>query len=205
MTPVRSSKPTERQQAVLEFIRKHIMKKGFPPTVREIAGHFGFASPLSAQLHINALAKKGLIRKTPFKQRAIEIAGLKPAEDTKLPLLGRVRAGAPIFAAEEIEDYIRIDRNLFRVEDGFALRVTGDSMVDAGIFEGDIVIVKHQQTVGTGEISVVLIGDEATVKRFFLRKDKVMLKPENKNMQPSTYPANEVKVLGKVVGVIRTI
>ncbi len=203
MAHSRPSEPTARQQAVLEFIRNFIIRKGFPPTVREVAGHFGFASPLSAQLHINALVRKGLLRKSPFKRRTLEISGLKPADDKGLPLLGRIRAGTPILASEDIEDYIRIDKNLFKAEDGFALRVTGDSMIEAGIFENDIVIVQRRQTVENGEIGVVLIGDEATVKRVFLKSERVVLKPENKSMQPATYRTDEVNILGRVIGIIR--
>ncbi|RJQ54722.1 MAG: repressor LexA [Nitrospiraceae bacterium] len=203
MATIKPGQPTARQLSVFEFIKKHIIKKGVPPTVREVAAHFGFASPLSAQLHINALVKKGLLKKLPFKQRALEISGLRPAEDTTLPLLGRVRAGAPLLASEDTEDHIRIDKGLFKIEDGFALRVTGDSMMEAGIFEGDIAIVKQQQTIENGEIGVVLIGDEATVKRVFRQKGKIVLKPENKTMKPATYNAEDVRVLGKVVGIIR--
>jgi repressor LexA len=205
MTPVKSGQPTARQQAVLEFIKKHIIKKGFPPTVREIAGHFGFASPLSAQLHINALIKKGYLKKMPFKQRTLEIAGLKAAEDTKVPLLGRVRAGAPILASEDIEDYIRIDKNLFKAEGGFALRVTGDSMIDAGIYEGDIALIAPHVEAVNRDIVVALMGEEATIKRFFLKNGTVRLVPENKEMKQITLKAGDVKIIGKVVGILRRL
>ncbi len=205
MTPIKSRQPTARQQAVLEFIRKHIMKKGFSPTVREIAKHFGFASPLSAQLHINALIKKGYLKKLPFKQRTLEIAGLKPAEDTKIPLLGRVRAGAPILASEDIEDYINIDKNLFKAEDGFALKVTGDSMIDAGIFEGDIALIAPHVEPANRDMVVALIEEEATIKRFFLKNGTVKLVPENKGMEPITLNAKDVKIIGKVVGILRRL
>ena len=205
MTPVRSEKPTKRQQAVLEFIREHIINQGLAPTVREVAGHFGFASPLSAQLHITALIKKGYLKKTPFKQRALEIVGHKPAEDTKIPLLGRVRAGAPILASANIEDYINIDRNLFKVKDGFALKVIGDSMINAGIFEGDIVLIAPDGEIVNKDIVVALIGEDATIKRFFLKKDTVRLVPENNDMKPITLKAGEVKIIGKVAGVMRKL
>ena len=182
MTPAGSKEPTKRQQEVLEFIKSHLIKKGFPPTVREIAAHFGFASPLSAQLHITALIKKGLLKKTPFKQRSLEIIGLKRAEDTKVPLLGTVRAGAPILAEENIEHYINIDKDLFRTEDGFALRVIGDSMIDAGILEGDIALVAPGKEARNRDIVVALIEDEATIKRFFLKRSTVTLMPENRDM-----------------------
>ncbi len=198
-------RPTARQQAVFEFIKQHILKKGFPPTVREVAGHFGFASPLSAQLHINALVKKGFIRKSPFKQRTIEIPGLKLAEDTRIPLLGRVRAGAPILALEEIEDYINVDRNIFRVENGFALRVIGDSMIEAGILEGDIALIEPGKEPVNRDIVVALIEEEATIKRFFSEGDMVRLAPENSAMKPIMLKAQDVKIIGKVSGILRKL
>jgi repressor LexA len=205
MTPARSKEPTKKQQAVLEFIKTHLIEKAFPPTVREIAAHFGFASPLSAQLHINALIKKGFLKKTPFKQRSLEIIGLKPAEDTKIPLLGTVRAGTPILAEENIEYYINIDKNLFRAEDGFALRVIGDSMIDAGILEGDIALVAPGKEVRNRDIVVALIENEATIKRFFLKGSTVTLVPENRNMEPMKFSPRDVTIIGKVIGIMRTI
>lgn len=198
-------KPTARQKAVFEFIKKHILNKGFPPTVREVAGHFGFASPLSAQLHINALVKKGFIRKSPFKQRTIEIPGLRPSEETKIPLLGRVRAGAPLLAWEEIEDYISVDRDIFRIENGFALRVTGDSMIEAGIFEGDIALIEPGREPADREIVVALIGEEATIKRFFSEGAMVRLAPENSGMKPLVIRAEDVRIVGKVAGILRRL
>jgi len=205
MTPARSKEPTARQLAVLKFIKAHLIEKAFPPTVREIAAHFGFASPLSAQLHINALIKKGFLKKTPFKQRSLEIIGLKPAEDRKIPLLGTVRAGTPILAEENIEYYINIDKNLFRAEDGFALRVIGDSMIDAGILEGDIALVAPGKEVRNRDIVVALIENEATIKRFFLKGSTVTLVPENRNMEPMKFSPRDVTIIGKVIGIMRTI
>lgn len=201
----RSKEPTARQQAVLEFIKAHLIEKGFPPTVREIAAHFGFASPLSAQLHITALIKKGFLKKTPFKQRSLEIVGFKPAEDTKVPLLGTVRAGNPILAEENIEYYINIDKNLFRNEDGFALKVVGDSMIDAGILEGDIALIAPGNEARNRDIVIALIEDEATIKRFFLKRNTVTLVPENKSMEPMKFSSKDVTIIGKVIGIMRTI
>jgi repressor LexA len=205
MTPAGSKEPTKKQQAVLEFIKAHLIEKGFPPTVREVAGHFGFASPLSAQLHINALIKKGFLKKTPFKQRSLEIIGLKPAQDTKIPLLGTVRAGAPILAEENIEYYINIDKDLFRTEDGFALRVVGDSMIDAGILEGDIALVAPEKEPRNRDIVVALIENEATIKRFFFNRSTVTLVPENRNMEPMKFSPKDVTIIGRVIGIMRTI
>ena len=205
MAPSKSKIPTAKQLSVLEFIKKHIVEKGFSPTVREIAGHFGFASPLSAQLHITALIKKGCLKKTPFKQRSLEVPGLKPAEDTKVPLLGSVRAGAPLLAAENIEDYINVDKKLFNIKDAFALKVIGNSMIDAGIFEGDIVLVSPHTEPVNKDIVVALIGEEATIKRFFLKKETVRLVPENREMKPITLKASDVMIIGKVAGVMRKL
>lgn len=205
MAAKRSDKPTPKQQAVFDFIKTHLGDKGFPPTVREVAEQFGFASPLSAQLHIKALIKKGLLKKTPFKQRSLEIAGFKTGANTSIPLLGRVRAGAPLLASEDINEYINIDKNLFRTEDGFALRVVGDSMIEAGILEGDIAIVTPGIKPRNKDIVVALIEDEATIKRFFLKKDVVELVPENSTMKPITVKAKDVKILGKVTGILRTL
>lgn len=197
--------PTTKQLAVFDFIKKHICDNGFPPTVREVAGNFGFASPLAAQSHINALVKKGLIKKSPSKQRSMEISGFKPSEDSKIPLLGTVRAGAPILAVENIEDYVNIDRNIFKVEGGFALRIKGDSMIDAGILEGDIALIAPEMEPRNGDIVVALIDNEATVKRFFLAKSIVRLVPENKDMEPMVFSAEDVKIIGKVKGILRSL
>lgn len=205
MKDASSEKPTKKQQAVFEFIKTHLLEKGFPPTVREVAGHFGFASPLSAQLHIKALIKKGLLRKTPFKQRSLEITGFKTGANTSIPLLGRVRAGAPLLASEDIDEYINIDRNLFRTEDGFALRVIGESMIEAGILEGDIALVTPGVKPSNKDIVVALIEDEATIKRFFLKKGVVELVPENSSMKPITVKAKDVRIIGKVTGILRTL
>jgi len=158
---------TERQKEVLSFIRHFITKEGVSPTVREVALDFGFASPLSAQLHINALLKKGLITKTPLKARNIRLTGLEKTSGRSIPLLGRVRAGKPILVAEDTESHILVDSHIFRHKDTFALRVTGDSMIEEGILEDDIVIVKLEKDPLDGCSAVVLIGDEVTIKKFF--------------------------------------
>ncbi len=197
--------PTARQLAVFDFIKKHICDNGFPPTVREVASNFGFASPLSAQSHISALIKKGLLKKSPLKQRSLEVVGFKPAEDSKLPLLGTVRAGAPILAVEHIEDYVNIDKNLFKVENGFALRIKGESMIDAGIFEGDIALIAPETEPKNGDIVVALIDDEATIKSFFLEDKMVKLVPENKEMEPMLFNPKDVRILGRVKGILRQL
>lgn len=196
---------TERQREVLDFIRHYIEKEGISPTIREVAQYFHFASPLSAQIHINALIKKGYLTKSPLKTRGLKVIGLSSPSGRKLPLLGRVRAGKPIIALEEIETHITVDNNLFKNKDAFALRITGDSMNDAGIFENDIVIVKPEKEPANGSISVVLINDEVTVKRFYKENDKARLVPENKSFFPVIFKISEIQILGVVIGVIRKL
>jgi len=195
---------TKKQKRILEFLRSHVKEHGYPPTMREIGAYFGFTWP-AAKGHLIALKKKGLIRINPFKSRGIEILGSKYRGAFELPIAGRIRAGKPILALEEIEDHIVIDRNLFKDSDAFALRITGDSMVEAGIFDGDYVIVKPQRTIENGEIAVVLLEDEATVKKVYKEKRKVVLKPENKNMQSTKHSPDEVTIIGRVIGVIRKL
>ncbi len=194
---------TPRQRAVLEYIKKHVADRGFPPTVREVAAHFGFASPLSAQLHIDALVKKGFLRKSQSKQRTLEVLGLRPAGGIRIPLLKKVSAGIPSFVAEDIEDYINIDKGLFKTNGGFALRVVGDSMIDAGILNGDIALINPHMAPKDGDIMLVFIGDEAMIKRFYKEKDRVRLVPENKQMKSITLHIKYVRITGRVVGVLR--
>ena len=196
---------TERQKEVLSFIRHFITEEGVSPTVREVALHFGFASPLSAQLHINALLRKGLITKAPFKARNIRLTGQEKTSGRSLPLLGKVRAGNPILVAEETDSYIIVDSHIFRHEDAFALKVTGDSMIEEGILEDDIVIVKKEKDPLNGCIAVVLIQDEVTIKFFFKEKKHIRLVPANRLLNPMLFDPGDVMVLGRVVGVIRKL
>lgn len=198
------TKLTERQKNILCFITSFAMKHGYPPTIREIGEHFGFLWP-AARGHLKALERKGAIKINPSKSRGIEIMGLNPSEGLTIPVAGRIRAGSPALAVEDIESHILIDKNLFKSEGLFSLKVMGDSMIDAGIFDGDYVIVNPQSAIKSGEIGVALIGDEATVKRVLLTKGKIKLKPENKAMETVAYNTNEVTILGRVVGVIRKL
>lgn len=195
---------TRKQRKVLEFLISYTKKYGYPPTIREIGEHFGFFWT-AARGFLQSLARKGFIKINPTKSRGIEIIGLNPTEGLKVPLIGKIRAGKPILATEDIEAHILIDKSLFPAENAFTLKVTGDSMIEAGIQEGDFVIVKPQKVIENGEIGVVLIGDEATVKRVFKWKEKITLRPANKNMKPETYNPDEVTIIGKVIGVIRKI
>ncbi len=196
---------TTRQRAVLEYIKKHVVEKGFPPTVRETAAHFEFASPLSAQLHINALVKKGFLKKSRAKQRTIEVIGLRPAGVTRIPLLKKVgAAGTGIFNTLDTEDYISVDKGLFKTNGGFALRVKGNSMIDAGIFEGDIALINPHMKPEDGEIVFVLISDEAMIKRFYKEQSRIRLVSENGQIKPITLHARYVRIIGKVVGILKT-
>lgn len=197
---------TQRQRQVLDFIGKYIREHGYPPTMREIGGHFGFVWP-AAKGHLSALERKGFIRLNPLKSRGIEMAGLRQANLLELPVAGRVRAGRPLLAVEDIDSHIVVDKSLFPSEDAFSLRITGDSMIDAGILDGDYVVVRPQGTIKNGETGVVLIGNEATVKRVYRdrAKKRIILRPENKSLEPVSYRHDEVSIIGKVIGVIRKL
>jgi repressor LexA len=195
---------TRRQRKVLEFLTSYTKKYGYPPTIREIGEHFGFFWT-AARGFLQSLERKGFIKINPAKSRGIEITGLKPAEGLKVPLVGKIRAGKPILATEDIEAHILIDKSLFPAENAFTLKVTGDSMIEAGILDGDFIVVKPQRVIENGEIGVFLIGDEATVKRIFKGKEKITLRPANRNMKPEKYNPDEITIIGKVMGVIRKI
>ncbi|MCX8110150.1 MAG: transcriptional repressor LexA [Syntrophorhabdaceae bacterium] len=193
---------TGTQRRILEFLKDYVRRYGYPPTIREIGEHFNILWP-AARMHLKALEKKGFIRINPAKSRGIEMTGLRSKEVALVPVAGRIRAGEPLVANEDIDMHIAVDPELFPGADIFSLRVTGDSMKEAGIFDGDFVIVRRQPTLEHGEIGVVLIGDEATVKRVLFEGGRVILKPENPIMEPVSYMPDEVRVAGKVVGLIR--
>lgn len=193
---------TERQRRVLDFLVSFTEKYGYPPTVREIGEHFGFLWS-AARTHLKALERKGAIRLNRSRSRGIEIPGLRPAQALRVPVAGRIRAGSPVLAVEEIGDQILVDKSLFSTEDAFSLRIVGDSMVDAGILDGDYVIVRPQRSLENGEVGVVLVGDEATVKRVLFEEGVVVLKPENRHMPVHKYSPDEVSIIGRVIGVVR--
>ncbi len=195
---------TPRQRKVFEFLVKFIKKQGYPPTMREIGERFGFLWP-AARGHLQALERKGFIRINPLRSRGIEVKGIKEAAGFTVPVIGKVTAGKPILAVEDIEGHMLIDKTLFKTEEAFSLRIKGESMIDAGILDGDYVIVKPQASIESGEIAVALIGDEATVKRVYIKKTQIILKPENKDMKPVYYNPDSVKIIGKVIGVVRKI
>lgn len=195
---------TERQQAILKFIKQEIIAKGYPPAVREIGKAVGLSSSSTVHSHLNQLESKGYIRRDPTKPRAIEIIddSFYPSKEmVNVPILGRVTAGQPILAVENYEDSFPLPLDFVRSDDTFMLSIKGDSMQNAGIMDGDLVIVKHDNTARNGEIVVALLGDEATVKRFFKETDYIRLQPENDNYQPIL--TQDVSILGKVIGLVR--
>lgn len=197
---------TGRQRQILDAIREHIEETGRTPTIRQVAERFGFAASTVFQ-HVDALEKKGVVRRIGSPGgRSLEIVGLDPAEAIramkKIPVLGRVAAGIPALAEENIEGFIYADNARLKGEDFFALRVKGDSMTGAGIYEKDMLIVRKQNTAREGEIVVALIDDEATVKRFASRKGRPYLIPENPRYAPIPMTPGAV-ILGKVICVQR--
>jgi repressor LexA len=201
---------TKRQKEIFDFIGKYAAKTGYPPTVREIGKAVGLHSSSTVHAHLANLEKIGLLRRDPSKPRAIELlqGAASRAKDvirppSGLPLVGQVAAGEPILAEENIEEYLEVP-DVIGGEDGdYILQIRGESMKDAGIIEADYVIVRPADDARDGEIVVALIGEEATVKRFFREKDHIRLQPENAEMEPII--TTEAKVLGKVVGVFRKV
>jgi repressor LexA len=205
---------TGRQQEIWDFLVDYVDRHGYPPTVREIGESVGLASPSTVHAHLANLERAGYLRRDPTKPRALELLRGRPTaepvpvvEVQRLPLLGQIAAGGPILAEENIEDEIGVPEPLGRNAD-FLLRVRGDSMINAGILDGDIVVVRRQEEARNGEIIAALVGDdesanEATVKRFYRDGNRVRLHPENDALEP-TYP-DYVQVLGKVVGVFRSL
>ena len=189
----------ESQAKILAYIREEIQNKGYPPSVREICKAVGFKSTSSVHSHLQELEKTGALRRDATKPRALELCDLPKGR--VVPLVGRVTAGQPILAQQNIEDELVLPSGLVADEDTFALRVEGESMIEAGILSGDIVIVRKQQSAENGEIVVAMIDDEATVKRIFYETDRVRLQPENAHMDPIY--ADEVAVLGRVVALLR--
>jgi repressor LexA len=200
---------TKRQQEIFDFIRKYSAKYGYPPTVRDIGKAVGLASSSTVHAHLANLEKIGLLRRDPSKPRAIElldravesVRGIVRGEG--LPLVGSVAAGQPMLAEENIEDYVSVPAIAGGGDGEYVLRIRGDSMKDAGILEGDFVVVRPQDTAEDGDVVVALLGEEATVKRFFRESDHIRLQPENETLEPIR--SKEVKVLGRVVGLLRSV
>jgi repressor LexA len=206
---------TTRQQEIWDFVVGYVDSHGYPPTVREIGEAVGLASPSTVHAHLANLERAGLLRRDPTKPRALELTRNRPQatpvvepEVRKLPLLGQIAAGAPLLAEQNVEDRLAVPEPLSRGGEEFLLRVRGDSMIDAGILDGDYVVVRCQDDARNGEIVVALVGDdesadEATVKRFFRENGQVRLQPENEALEPIY--ADHVQILGKVIGVFRRL
>ncbi len=198
--------PTQRQQQVYDFIARYQQKNGYAPTLQEIAAHLNVRGNLGVIRHLTALEKKGYLRRTPGSSRGIVLAGRSSAA-LSIPLVGSVAAGGLSEAFEEMEGYLDVDPSLVRGRDSFALRVKGDSMIEAQIAPGDLAIVRPQATAANGDIVVAMLDGEATLKRFFREADHIRLQPENTRLKPIIlHPQDgEVRILGKVTGIIRTL
>ncbi len=203
---------TSRQREVLDFIGAKVRERGYPPSVREIGEALGLSSPSTVHSHLSTLVRLGYLRRDPSKPRAIEVveqdsagAGLPHAPTRDVPLVGAIAAGAPILADEQIEDVFSLPETLVGSGRVFMLTIKGDSMVDAGILDGDYVVVRQQATADDGDIVAALVdGEEATVKRLERRADTVVLHPENPTMEPMVFTSG-VEILGRVVSVLRAI
>jgi repressor LexA len=200
----------EKQRQILQVIEDAVEAQGYPPTVREIGAAVGLSSPASVQGHLSALEAMGYVRRGSAKRRALEV--VRPEGNggrggssglSRVCVLGRVAAGTPLLAEQNVEDYIEVPRFLGGPGECFALRVVGTSMINAGILDGDIVVVRQQESADDGDIVVALLGDEATVKRFFREARQVRLQPENDAMLPIY--ARDPRILGKVTGVLRRL
>ncbi|MDP3058181.1 MAG: transcriptional repressor LexA [bacterium] len=197
---------TKRQVEILDFIKKEVRSKGYPPSVREIGVAVGLNSSATVHSHLARLESKGYIRRDPTKPRAIEVLDGAPfgsplSEIISFPIIGQVTAGAPILAVENIEDYFSLPAHFVPPGEIFMLNIQGDSMIEAGINSGDMVLVRKQNTAQNGDIVVALLEDEATVKTFYKESTRIRLQPENRTMQPIY--SSDVAILGKVVALYR--
>jgi repressor LexA len=195
---------TARQRQILDFILEQIDSRGFPPTMREIGAQFGISSPNGVRDHLVALQRKEYMKRIPEKSRSLEVAE-DLRRDRGKPILGNIAAGKPILAEENFQGLLNLNTLFGRDAAIFALRVEGDSMIKAGIFHGDFVIVKHQPEIAHGEIGVVYIDDEATVKKIFMEGNQLLLQPENDAMSPVVIRREDtrLRIGGRVIGVVR--
>lgn len=200
-----SDQITPKQQQILDYIKEEILKKGYPPTVRDIGEAVNLKSTSSVFSHLAALEKKGFIRKDPTKPRTIEVIDdsfqLVRHEMTSIPVVGTVAAGTPILAQQNIDSYFPLPVEYTPNAQSFILKVKGDSMINAGIFDGDMIFVEQANTARNGDIVVALVDDSATVKTFYKESGRIRLQPENDNMEPFYF--DSVTILGKVFGVLR--
>ena len=198
-------KITEKQKIILEYIKEEILNKGYPPTVREICDKVGLSSPSSVHSHLNTLEANGYIKRDSTKPRAIEIVddefALTRREMSNIPIVGRVAAGEPLLAVENVENYFAIPAEFLPNRETFILKVHGDSMINVGFFEGDYLIVEKQNTANNGDIVVALLEDSVTVKRFYKEANRIRLQPENDDMDPIY--CDNCEIIGKVYSLYR--
>ena len=200
-----------KQRKIFLYIKDYIDEKGYPPTVRDICEAVDLKSTSTVHGHLQRLEKKGLIRRDESKPRAIEVLDFESEAKSKvmsIPLVGRVTAGQPILAVENIEEHIPLPQSFVRDENSYVLQVSGDSMINAGIYDNDYIVVRKQNYADDGDIVVAMVYDtegEATVKRFYQEGRRIRLQPENDTMDPFIFPADEVEILGKVTGLFRRI
>ncbi|MBI5588243.1 MAG: repressor LexA [Deltaproteobacteria bacterium] len=204
---MRQKELTVRQREILGFIKDYIGDRGYPPSLREICGHFGIKGPKNAGKHLDALEKKGFIRRGSKISRAIEVVDKAFKNAVSIPIVGQVRAGTPHLAVEDIVGHMVLDTRFFKCTDAFILKVVGESMTGAGIDEGDYLVIRPQKDVSNGDIVVALLDGEATVKRFCRGDGEVTLKPENPSMEPIRVRegGKEVSVIGKVISVLKKL
>ncbi|PZR56330.1 MAG: repressor LexA [Candidatus Meridianibacter frigidus] len=196
--------PTQRQRRILEVIEEYTRQQGYPPSVREIGERVGLSSSSTVQSHLKTLERRGLIHRDPTKPRALRSAGASQVPETiTMPIIGRVAAGVPITAQENVEGELVLSADFVRHSDAFMLKVHGDSMVDAAILDGDLILVKPQKNAENGEIVVAMLDGEATVKRFYKEDGRVRLQPENRAMAPIY--GNDVTIVGRVEAVVRKL
>ena len=191
----------DKLKNVLSFIVSYTEENGFPPSVREIGANLSIKSTATTYYYLEKLKEQGYLKKTKSKNRAIEVINKNKISYKSVPLIGKVTAGIPITAVENIEEFIPLPSSMFKSNDLFMLSVCGESMIDAGIMDGDLVLVKEQSHARDGDIVVALLEDEATVKRFYKEKDRIRLQPENQLMEPIY--ARDVRILGKIKGLYR--
>jgi repressor LexA len=201
-----ASRLTRRQADILTFVQRYTESHGYPPSVREIGQAMGLTSSSTVHSHLAALERKGYLRRDPSKPRALEIlreAGGPAHRIVTLPVVGRVTAGEPILAEQNVDDHLPLPADLVNGAEAFVLKVRGDSMIGAGILDGDWLIVRRQQTADNGDIVVARVGDEATVKHFYREKDRIRLQPANETIAPIY--ARDVVIEGKAIGVLRRL
>lgn len=201
------SQLTVRQQQVYDFLVEHIGTSGYPPTLQEIAQHLHVSGNLGVLRHLQALERKGMITRNPGSSRSIVLNNRMKTDSVALPLLGTVRAGLPQLATEMVEDHLAVDASLVRGDGSFLLRVQGESMIEAHIMPGDLVVVRPQPAAENGEIVVALADDEATLKRYYREGEEIRLKPENASMKALIYREGDaaVQIIGKVTGLCRCL